>query len=252
MSQSRIVLVITLLAALTMVVGCGADSQLEGQVTKLAERVDSLETKIRTLQRTAPAAAAGNAQLEQQGKTALAGITQLVSQGKIDEAKALLTAESPKYASAKVGNSFRSLGRELAVIGKDSPASWGIEKWFQGQNDVDLSGKGTTVVVFWESWCPHCRREVPKMQKMYDTYKGKGLQVLGLTKINKSSTEDIVKEFISSNNVSYPIAKEDGSVSKYFAVSGIPAAAVVKNGKVVWRGHPVRITDAMLKNWLDS
>ena len=39
-------------------------------------------------------------------------------------------------------------------------------------------------------------------------------------------------------------------LAQYFAVSGIPAAAVVKNGKVVWRGHPARINDEMLKGWM--
>ncbi len=92
MFQFRIVLVISLLAALTAVVGCSGNPELEGQVAKLSERVDSLETKIRTLQRPAPGAAAGNPQLEQQGQAVLAGITQLVTQGKILDENALLTA----------------------------------------------------------------------------------------------------------------------------------------------------------------
>ncbi len=43
---------------------------------------------------------------------------------------------------------------------------------------------------------------------------------------------------------------ETGKLTEYFNVSGIPAAAVVKDGKIVWRGHPIRLTDEMLKNWL--
>ena len=127
-----------------------------------------------------------------------------------------------------------------------------IEKWFQGEEAVDLNGDGTIVVVFWETWCPHCRREVPKLQQMYDKFKGDGLQMIGLTRINKTATEDAVKDIITQNNVNYPIAKEDGSVAQYFAVSGVPAAAVVKSGKVIWRGHPARITEAMLQGWLTS
>ena len=140
--------------------------------------------------------------------------------------------------------------QELGVIGKDAPSDWGIEKWFQGESDIDLASDDTTLVVFWESWCPHCRREVPKMQQMYETYKPKGLQLVGLTKITKSSTEEIVESFITENKVSYPKAKENGQMSTYFGVRGIPAAAVVKDGKVVWRGHPANITEDMLKGWL--
>ena len=35
-------------------------------------------------------------------------------------------------------------------------------------------------------------------------------------------------------------------MSSSFAVTGIPAAALVKDGKVVWRGHPARLDDALL------
>jgi len=106
------------------------------------------------------------------------------------------------------------------------------------------------VVVFWESWCPHCRDEVPKLQQVYTTYKSKGLQMIGLTRLTKNATDDTVKEVLTQNKVTYPIAKEGGQMATYFAVSGIPAAAVVKDGKVIWRGHPGRITDDMLKSWL--
>ena len=124
------------------------------------------------------------------------------------------------------------------------------EKWFQGENEVKLASDGTTLVVFWETWCPHCRREVPKLQAVYDKFKTKGLQVVGVTKITKSATEDGVASFITDNQVGYPVAKEDGSLSQHFAVSGIPAAAVVKDGKVVWRGHPATLSDDMLNGWL--
>ena len=58
-------------------------------------------------------------------------------------------------------------------------------------------------------------------------------------------------DFIAENKVTYPIAKEQGDeMSKAFNVSGIPAAAVVKNGTVVWRGHPARLDDAKISGWL--
>jgi hypothetical protein len=35
-----------------------------------------------------------------------------------------------------------------------------------------------------------------------------------------------------------------------FNVSGIPAAAVVKDGVVVWRGHPARLNNDILTGML--
>ena len=118
------------------------------------------------------------------------------------------------------------------------------------QPRTNLASDKTILLVFWEVWCPHCKREVPKIEEIYNNYKGKGLQVVGLTKINRSATEDSVQAFITEKKLSYPMAKEDGGLSTHFGVSGVPAAAVVKGGKVVWRGHPVRLTTEMIEAWL--
>ena len=75
--------------------------------------------------------------------------------------------------------------------------------------------------------------------------------MIGLTKITRNSTEEQVTAFIKEKDVQYALAKEQGdSMSKRFGVSGIPAAAVVKDGKVVWRGHPARLKDEMIEGWL--
>ena len=33
-------------------------------------------------------------------------------------------------------------------------------------------------------------------------------------------------------------------------IKTVPAAAVVKDGKIVWRGHPSRLSESMIKKWL--
>jgi len=246
MFRTRMMLALWLAAGLA-IVGC-APASVEEEIATLGERVDTLERQIQLLQASAPP----NAQLEQEAKTAYTGVSQLVAAGRIDEAKSKLQGYGNKFASTQTGKRLQSLGRELAVVGIDRPSDWGIEKWFQGEHAIDLKSDGTTVVVFWETWCPHCRKEVPKLQATYEKFSGRGLQMIGLTKINRSATEQAVKDIIAQNKVGYAIAKENGSATSYFAVSGIPAAAVVKGGKVVWRGHPARITDAMIEGWLSS
>ena len=237
-------------AAALVVVALGVSNLSAQSSSDLAKKVADLERKLSALESRISAMEPPSPETENAARTALNQINQLVQQGKHEQAKANMNEFMSKYGKTQAARSAANLQRELAVLGKAVPAKWGITKWFQGEGDIDLAKNGTTLLVFWEEWCPHCKREVPKMQAMYDKLKPQGLQMVGLTKITRSATDQKVQSFISGQKVNYPIAKEDGSLSSHFGVSGIPAAAVVKDGKVIWRGHPARLSEEMVKGWL--
>ena len=242
--------ILQLFAAL-LLAGCAtADrvQQLEDKLTSLEAKVESLEKKGPAAKTAAGGDAASDAD-ENAAREMFTEVNALMKEGKMDEAKAKIAQMEKKYGSTKTWRRARKVSAELEVIGKDS-GKLEVEKWLQGEGEVDFNSSKPTMVVFWEIWCPHCKREVPQLQATYDEYKGKGLQMVGLTKLTRSSTEEKVKEFMKEKNVSYPIAKETGSISKLFNVSGIPAAAVVKEGKIVWRGHPARLSKEMIEGWL--
>ena len=62
--------------------------------------------------------------------------------------------------------------------------------------------------------------------------------MVGLTTFSRNKTEDEVGAFLKEKKVTYPVAKHDGKINDTFKVGGIPAAALVKDGKIIWRGHP--------------
>ena len=264
--RSRALLVALLAAAIVVALPSTVSAQSDPDIKALTDKVDALEKRIQNMERNLNAQLSRisqqlskggggggggvNAALEGEAQQALAAVNRLIASGDTSKAKADMTSFMQKYGSTRAAQSARRTYQELQVIGKNAPADWGIERWFQGESDVDLEGNGTTLVVFWETWCPHCQREVPKLQAMYDKLKGDGLSVIGLTKVTKSSTEEKVTDFIKQQNVGYPVAKENGDATQHFGVSGIPAAAVVKDGKVVWRGHPARLSESQLKGWL--
>lgn len=251
MSFRPVVLLALLLA------GCAT----EDQVKKLEERIATMEKKVDELDKKGPAARsagaptqappAGNPEEEAAAGKLVEDMQAAMAAGKVDEAKAKADELNSKYAGTTTAMRAKKMTAELAVIGKAAPPQLNVEKWFQGEGKVDLASNKPTLVVFWEVWCPHCRKEMPEVESgFWKNYKDKGLQVVGLTRLTKGKTEDDVKKFIEENKLSFPIAKEKGDMADYFAVSGIPAAAVVKGGKVVWRGHPGRLTDDLIKSWL--
>lgn len=225
--------------------------ELEKQLAELKQRVEALESRHAPAKTTTPAARtqtpAGGGREE-----ALAlyrKVDGLVATGNIQQAKQELAVFNEKHAGTEAAGWTRGLTRELAVVGKPVPDGWNIEKWFQGETDIELDGRQPTLLIFWESWCPHCRNEMPKLQQLHDAYKTQGLQVLGVTRITKTATEESVQTFIAENSIRFPVAKETGELATYFNVKGIPAMAFVRNGEIVWRGHPMRVTDELLNIW---
>ena len=169
----------------------------------------------------------------------------------ISKAQALYDDIDQNYSSTRTFRRAKKIGEELEVFGKPMFDIGTVDiNWLQGEESAQLGKDGLTIFIFWEEWCPHCRREVPNMQNVLDTYSKEGLQIVGFTKLTRNSTEEEAKQFLKDNGVSYSMGVEDGTLSYYFNVSGIPASVVVQDGTVIYRGHPARITDKMITNWL--
>ena len=226
------------------------------QVQQLEEKVGALEEKVAAIEAGAKsgggAATAEDPKAEEAAKVLYEQVSELATKGDMTEAQTKMKELATTYGSTTMYKRAKKLEAELEVIGKPAPTSWGIEKWYQGESDVDLTSQQATLVVFWEVWCPHCRREVPNMKETFSKWNSKGLQVVGLTRITRSATEEKVEEFIKEQEVNYPMAKENGDAAQAFNVSGIPAAAIVKGGKIIWRGHPARLNDELLAKFLNS
>ncbi len=223
------------------------------------QRLDDLSRRVEALERAAagskaapaPGLAAKGIEPTQKEAIALyADVDRLIAQGKMDEARKSMAAFEQAHPNTQASAWMRSLAGEMAVIGKPAPATWSIDKWFQGEGDVVLDGQRPTVLVFWEEWCGVCKNEAPRIQKLWDAHRAEGLQVIGVTRVYQTSTDESVSKFLADAKLTYPVAKETGALTTYFEVKPIPAAAVVKGGKIVWRGHAMRLTDEILKLWL--
>lgn len=122
---------------------------------------------------------------------------------------------------------------EDSVIGKTAPDF--TLKNLSGK-DVKLSNASkdkVTILTFWVTWCPHCQREMPVLQKVYSDLSKKGFTVVAVG----LDDPDDVKEFSKENKLSYPvlIGGNDGgaAVAELYEVSGVPHMVFIdKTGKV--------------------
>ena len=89
---------------------------------------------------------------------------------------------------------------------------------------ADLKGK-VTVVDIWATWCEPCISEIPKFNKMLEEYKGKNVQIVGIT---IESPHDAIKPKVQETGIKYTIlVGNDAVVDGFGGVIGFPTTYVV-------------------------
>ncbi len=99
----------------------------------------------------------------------------------------------------------------------------------------DLTGKKVVVISFWNIACKPCRKEMPKLQELYDELKDRGLEILA---INTDGPSDLpgVKPLVRRKGFTYPVLldTEQKVVKLYNPRCILPYTAVIDlDGKVV-------------------
>lgn len=91
------------------------------------------------------------------------------------------------------------------------------------------------------SWCPPCRREMPRIAKLYaDTIRSD--RDLELIHFSCDRDEESAKAWATEHNVKFPVVAPDGGNPLDFDCHGIPHVFILKaDGTLVEEGHPVRL-----------
>lgn len=105
-----------------------------------------------------------------------------------------------------------------------------------GPNMKLSSLKGKVVLVdFWASWCKPCRRANPHVVSLYNKYKSKGFDVLGVSLDKKKAPwlAAIKKDGLMWNHIS-DLGGWQSQAAKLYGVSSIPATFLLdREGKII-------------------
>ena len=134
--------------------------------------------------------------------------------------------------------SEKSTSEEMAAAGlqaiKEETAIIDFELKDLDGNNIKLSSiKGKVVLLnFWATWCPPCRAEMPSMQKLYDKFKDKGLELLA---VNLQEDLQVVKDFADNSGFTFPILLDsNGEVGGIYGARSIPTTYIIdKKGNVI-------------------
>lgn len=144
---------------------------------------------------------------------------------------ASLIALAPGSAGVTVGSKAPS----FKVVGVDGK-SIGL---------ADLMDK-PTLIVFWAKWCPHCRVELPVVDKIYRDLGPKGVNVVGISLDTDTSA---AKKFLSDNHISFAVAVvgTGSDLVKSFGITGIPTVFVLDKGAIVKSRYAGEVSEATMR-----
>ncbi|MGJ8671761.1 TlpA family protein disulfide reductase [Rubritalea sp.] len=159
-----------------------------------------------------------------------------------------LTQLQAQDATAEISN---------LTVGSDAPALEGIT-WIQGDPIKSLDEKGKVYMLeLWATWCGPCVQIIPHVNEWDQKYKSKGLVVIGMNVFEDDI--ETVKKFVESQGdaMSYRVAFSGGQGSPFESnwlrpagIQGIPHALLIKDGKIIFKGHPGGLDDTTIESML--
>ena len=128
----------------------------------------------------------------------------------------------------------------LAEAQRAAPNFVGISNWLNSgaQNLADLHGK-VVFVDFWTYGCINCTRTLPHVTRLYDTYKDRGLVVVGIhtPEFPFEKVTGNVQTAIKRHGIKYPIAQDnDYATWNAYHNEYWPAQYIIdRNGTIVFQ-----------------
>ena len=224
---------------------------------RLYSSVGSSEKAIRHFEEYLKAPGQGSPDEIAQVKYVIAG--SYVALDKYDEAekiyREIIASESPvdrRIIEATKGDLARLGALRKLKVGFPAVEVSGVSH--EGKK-ISLKGyRGKVVLLdFWATWCSPCRVEMPSVIKVYDEFKKKGFEIIG---VSLDNDEDQFRNFIKDNKMAWPQLYDgkgwNSTIGQLYAVGSIPATYLIdRQGKIRFknvRGDKLRQAVEQLVN----
>lgn len=108
--------------------------------------------------------------------------------------------------------------------------------------------KGRPLMVnFWATWCPPCRREMPRIQALYDE-RGDQFNLAAVSDEKATTVEDYLKEF----DYTFPFYLDrDRTMHKAYLIQAIPTTIFIDAKGIVRARHTGEMTRSQMEEYLD-
>ncbi len=148
------------------------------------------------------------------------------------------------YVHNKLGNlelaeSYRRKADPSAdLIGKPVPDFHAVDLDGNPISLQDYRGK-IVLLDFWAVWCAPCIAEMPNIKKVYETYKAKGFEVIG---VSLDGDEIKLRNYLEKNDIPWrQVFNRTSPIAQQYGIRAIPAPWLIdREGNLITaeaRGH---------------
>ncbi len=120
-------------------------------------------------------------------------------------------------------------------VGLPAPAYRAVSADGDSVSLAALRGKPVLLNV-WATWCRPCRDEIPELQRLYERYRDRGLELVGVS-VDAAGQDGAVGAFARQYGMTYAVWRDpDEIVSAAFLVIGVPATFLIDRGGILrWK-----------------
>ncbi|NIM92079.1 MAG: redoxin domain-containing protein [Candidatus Aminicenantes bacterium] len=134
--------------------------------------------------------------------------------------------------------------------GKEYPTAPGFTLQDLYGNEISLSDYEGKVVFlnFWATWCGPCRKEIPGFLEIYDQYKSKGMEIIGVS-VDKTGPASVLN-FSRQYKISYPVVMSTQKLERdYRPGQFIPTTFIIDKKGQIRHKHVGYMDKRTLKNY---
>ncbi|MGH2740306.1 MAG: TlpA family protein disulfide reductase [Actinomycetota bacterium] len=121
-----------------------------------------------------------------------------------------------------------------------------------GNRTISLSDFAGDVVVlnFWASWCGPCRVEAPGLQRVWEAYRDRGVQFLG---VDYRDDRFAARAFQDEFGITFPsVFDPAGELAFDYGLFGLPSTFIInREGRIVFHYTGI-VTESLLHDSLDE
>lgn len=129
------------------------------------------------------------------------------------------------------GPGINAVGRPAPVQARPVP-DFNI-RLYNGETFTLSEHRGQVVVVnFWASWCPPCRSEAPTLEAVWQTYRERGLVLVG---VNVWDSEAAALKFVREFGLTFPTGPDPGNLRLSSESQAFPKPTSL-TGEAAWFG----------------